>query len=127
MGFLAKLGIQGFLGVLLQLLPAIKAAVHFAEAAHPQQGSGATKFAQAVDSVMTVAGELPAVVEAVQATGTSITDAAHAGDIKRLTDGVGQMVNLAVSIANSVGAFQKSGFVQAVTAQQQSAVAKGGD
>lgn len=118
MGFLASLGFSGFLNLLNTLGPLIQVAIHVAEGANPQPGSGAAKFGQVLNSVLTVAGQLPEVVSAVQKTGTAISDASHTGDIKTLTDSVGSLINVAVGVAKSANAFQKSGFVQAVEAAQ---------
>jgi hypothetical protein len=122
MGFLSSLGFAGILNLLNLLLPVIQAGVRIAEAANPEPGSGAKKFGQVVDSVTQVALALPQVAAAVDATGTKITDAVHNGDVATLASGIGDVVNIAVKMANATGAFQKSGFVQAVTAQQDSGV-----
>ena len=116
MGFLGSLGFSGIFSLLNTLFPVIAALVKVAESTNPQAGSGAAKFAQVVNQAQAVALTLPPIVAAVQATGKDITDAAHAGDVAALSSGIGDMVNLAVKVANSVGAFQKSGVVQAITA-----------
>lgn len=121
MGFLSFLGgPTGILSLVQTLWPTVQTVIHMVEAATPQNGAGGQKFEVAVNQVMAVAGTLPSVVAAVQKSGAAITDAAHAGDIQALTTSVGDMVNIAVKLANAAGAFQKSGFIQAVTAAQQS-------
>lgn len=118
MGFLSSLGFGGIVNLFMTLWPVVTAAVKVAEAANPQPGAGAQKFNQVLNSVSGVAMALPQVVTAVQATGKQINDAAHSGDVAALTSGIGDVINVAVKLANSVGAFQKSSFVQNVTAAQ---------
>lgn len=126
-GFLSFLGgPMGILSLIQALWPTVQSVVHTVEAVNPQAGAGAQKFEAAVNQVMTVAGSIPAVVAAVQKSGTAIGDAAHAGDIQALTTSVGDMVNIAVKLANAAGAFQKSGFIQAVTAAQAQGDTSGG-
>lgn len=118
MGFLGSLGFTGIVNLFTTLWPIVNTLIATAEATNPQSGSGAQKFNQVLSQVNAVATTLPQVVQAVQASGKSITDAAHAGDVKTLSNGLGDMINLAVKVANSVGAFQKSGFVQSINEAQ---------
>ncbi len=120
-GFLASLGWQGALGLINTLWPIVYATVHVAESANPAPGQGAKKFSQVLDTVNQVAVALPQVVTAVQQTGKGIQDSVHQGDVAALSTHVGNMINLAVGMANATGAFQKSGFVQGVTAAQAKA------
>ena len=117
-GFLGSLGFAGIFNLLNTLFPVIAALVKVAEATNPQAGSGLAKFNQVVNQAQAVAMTLPPIVAAVQASGKEITDAAHAGDVAALSSGIGDMINLAVKVANATGAFQKSSVVQAITAAQ---------
>ena len=118
MGFLGSLGFAGIFNLLNTLFPVIAALVKVAEATNPQAGSGLAKFNQVVNQAQAVAMTLPPIVAAVQASGKEITDAAHAGDVAALSSGIGDMINLAVKVANATGAFQKSSVVKAITAAQ---------
>ena len=127
MGFLSQLGWQGILALVNQLLPIVSASVHAVEAANPQKGDGPSKFSQVLNAVVPVALALPQITTAVQASGKAITDAAHSGDVAALTAASGQLINIAVGLANATGSFQKSGFIQALNAAQNAAGAKPGD
>lgn len=118
MGFLGSLGFQGILGLFTQMMPVVSALVQIVEAANPAPGQGAKKFQTVMKHAQEVALAAPQVVAAIQASGKAVTDAAHSGDMAALSNGLTDIINLAVKTANSVGAFQKSGFVQGVTAAQ---------
>ena len=118
MGFLASLGIGGIVNLFANIWPVINAVIHTVEQANPEPGSGAKKFADAIDTVTGVAMSLPVVVTAITNAGNAIDSATHSGDVTKLQTALGDCINIAVKLANEVGAFQKSGFVQAVTTAQ---------
>jgi hypothetical protein len=108
----AKMGFLEMLKMLLGLLPVVMEVVPAVEAAFPGKGLGAQKLQAVLSTVKAVALAAPDVLSS----GAELRTSVKVGDVENITGGLTHMIGAVVSLANATGAFQKSGFVQAVTA-----------
>lgn len=109
---------MGFLEILklmLTLLPSIMGAVKAVEIAVPQAGAGAKKL----DLVLATVEAAAKIAPTVQNDAQGIKTAAQSGDLPGLGQGLAHLIGAVVGLFNATGAFQKSGFVQAVTAAER--------
>ncbi len=106
------MGFFELLKLFLGLMPTIMRAVKLIEAAVPQKGAGPAKLAAVLSTVEAVALAAPVVVSS----GADVKTAVKAGDLPNITKGLTHIIGSVVSLFNATGAFQKSGFVQGVTA-----------
>jgi hypothetical protein len=113
------MGYMEMLQLMLGLLPQVIGAVQAVETAFPGKGQGPTKLNAVLSTVNAVAAAAPAVISS----GQDIRVAVKQGDAQNITTGLTHMIGSVVNLFNATGAFQKSGFVQAVTAAQNAAPA----
>jgi hypothetical protein len=106
------MGFLEMLKLMLSLLPAVMDAVKAVEVAIPQAGAGAKKLETVLSTVQAVIVAAPPIVSST----ADIRVAVKASDVPNIMQGLTHMVSAVVGLFNATGAFQKSGFVQAVTA-----------
>lgn len=108
------MGFLKILELLLTLMPTVLNVVKAVEVAVPQAGAGAQKLKTVLAVVEAAALAAPPVMTDAKGMQTAV----KAGDLPALSSGLAHLIGSVVRLFNATGAFQKSGFVQGVTAAQ---------